>query len=129
MADFAELFGVMQEISSNANSAGCPVTVCFGTVTSEAPLKILVDQKLQIGEAQIILTRNVTDFENEQTAHSHLTENRGGGGGHAAFESHNHVYTGRKPFTMHHKLITGDKVLLIREQGGQRYIVIDRGVM
>ena len=83
MADFAELFGVMQEISNNANSAGCPVTVCFGTVTSEAPLIILVDQKLQIGEAQIILTRNVTDFRNEQTAHDHLTENRSGGGGYA----------------------------------------------
>lgn len=129
MANYSDFAVILKQMATEAVDAASPVAVVFGIVTSESPLSIKVDAKLQLGEKQLILTRNVTDFENDQTAHGHLTENRGGGGGHASFESHNHVYTGRKHWTVHHKLITGDKVLMIREQGGQRYVIIDRVVM
>ena len=129
MADFSELLDIMKQTASEAIQAGSPVTVVFGTVTSDSPLSVKVDSKLQLGEKQLVLTRNVTDFENDQTAHGHLTENRGGGGGHSSYESHNHVYTGRKHWTVHHKLVVGDKVLMLRMQGGQQYVIIDRVVM
>ena len=35
-------------------------------------------------------------------------------------------YKGRKEFKIHNKLEAGDVVLMIREQGGKHYYVIDR---
>ena len=128
MANYNALLSAIKQASKEATEASQPVKICFGTVTSEFPLAIRIDQKLELTMAQLVLTRNVTDFWTDETV-DHLTENRGGGAGHASFESHNHNYKGRKPFLIHHKLIVGDKVLLLREQGGQRYIVIDRVVM
>ena len=128
MDNYKKMLSVMKQAAIEVIEAMKPVNTCFGVVTSEAPLKILVDQKMELSQAQLILTRNVTDFYTDETV-DHLTENRGGGGGYALFESHNHNYKGRKQFLIHHKLLAGDKVLLLREQGGQRYIVIDRVVM
>ena len=40
--------------------------------------------------------------------------------------SHKHAYSGRKIFRVHNGLKKGETVVLLRIQGGQRYIVIDR---
>ena len=40
--------------------------------------------------------------------------------------AHTHGYTGRKSFTVHNALTVGEKVILIRLQGGQKFLVIDR---
>ena len=81
MANYSDFAVILKQMATEAVDAASPVAVVFGIVTSESPLSIKVDAKLQLGEKQLILTRNVTDFENDQTAHGHLTENRGGGGG------------------------------------------------
>lgn len=128
MADYSALLSIIKQASNEAIEASQPVKICFGTVTGVSPLTIKIDQKLELSTAQLVLTRNVTDYWTDETV-DHLTENRGGGGGHASYESHNHNYKGRKPFLIHHTLLVGDKVLLLREQGGQRYVVIDRVVM
>ncbi len=73
------------------------------------------------------MTRNVTDFYTDMTV-DHLTENRAGGSGDPAFASHNHGYVGRKTFLIHNSLIVGDEVILVRMQGGQKYVVMDRVV-
>jgi hypothetical protein len=39
---------------------------------------------------------------------------------------HIHDYTGRKTFLVHNALQTGEKVILIRAAGGQKFYVIDR---
>ena len=121
LSSYAQLLSTFKQAANEANNATQPVTICFGVVTSEAPLTITIDQKL-------ILARNVTDYNTDETV-DHLTENRAGGSGDPAFESHNHNYKGRKTFLIHHKLLVGDKVLMLREQGGQRYVVLDRVVM
>lgn len=41
-------------------------------------------------------------------------------------QSHTHEYKGRKKFLIHNGLKTGEKVILIRFEKGQRYLVIDR---
>lgn len=126
MPNAAELIKVFKKIANEANDAKKPVEVCFGKVQSVAPLKILVDQKLLLEAKQLILSRDVTDYQIDITTLAWLTENRSGGGGDAAFASHNHDIIGRKSIIVHNALIVGDEVILIREQGGQRYIVIDR---
>ena len=39
---------------------------------------------------------------------------------------HSHKYKGKKKIMLHHGLKVGEKVMLIRVQGGQNYVIIDR---
>jgi hypothetical protein len=77
----------------------------FGKVTSVKPLKIMVEQKLTLGASQLVLSRNVTDFQTTATIKGENTT-----------------------ITVHNGLAVGDKVILIRQQGGQKFIVTDRSV-
>ena len=125
MPDAVGLVKVIKKAATEAQNATKPVEVCFGKVTSDAPLKILVEQKMLLGEAQLVLCQNVTDFTTEVTV-NWLTENKNGGSGAESFASHNHSVRGRKNITIHNGLVVGDEVVLIRQQGGQKYIVMDK---
>lgn len=106
----------------------------FGTVDSISPLKIQIDQRLTLTEEYLILTKNVLDHEVDievnhftvnddflNTTHAHPNA------GSAGFDStHKHQYQGRKKIKIYNGLLPGEKVILIRLQGGQRYIVLDR---
>lgn len=56
----------------------------------------------------------------------HETEETSGGAGDAAFASHKHRYQGKKKWKVHNALQMGEKVILIRCDGGQQYIVLGR---
>ena len=116
----------MKKASLEAVESSKPVNVVFGKVTSASPLKIQVDQKITLGEAQLVLCRNVTDYDNEITVVDWNTENKSGGGGDDSFASHNHALKGKKKIIVHNQLKQGEEVVLIRQQSGQKYIVIDR---
>lgn len=62
MPDANELVGTLKRAAVEAVEAGKPVNVYFGEVVSASPLKINVEQKMILGEKQLILSRNVTDF-------------------------------------------------------------------
>lgn len=125
MADAVELLKTIKKAAIEAVQASKPAEICFGKVTSASPLKILVDQKMTLGKGQLVLTRNVTDFQTEVTV-DWLTENKSGGSGYDAFAIHNHPIKGRKKITVHNGLGVGDEVILFRQQGGQKYVVVDR---
>lgn len=125
MPDAVGIAKKIKRAAIEAQESTKPVEICFGKVTSASPLKILVEQKLPLGEGQLILTRNVTDFTTEVTVDWN-TENKGGGSGYASYETHKHPIKGRKKITVHNGLVVGDEVILIRQQGGQKYIVVDR---
>lgn len=80
MPDATELTKAIKKAASKAVKAEKPVEVCFGKVTSASPLQILVDQKFTLGAAQLVLSRNVTDFTTNVTV-SWNTENKSGGSG------------------------------------------------
>lgn len=111
--------------AQEAVRAAMPMQMCLGEVTSVSPLKIKVDQKLTLTEAQLLLTNAVRDYTVQMTV-DHLTESESGGSGDAAFSSHTHAYKGRKKFKVHLGLKAGEKVILLRCDGGQKYIVFDR---
>ena len=119
---------VMKKAAFEAIEAHQPSDYRFGTVLSVSPLKIQVEQKMTLTAAQLVLTRNVTDFEINITVHNWSTENKSGGGGDSAFASHNHQLNGMKRITVHNALVVGDKVVLIKKKGGQQYLVLDRVV-
>ena len=81
-----------------------------------------------MSEAQLILTDAVRDYTVEMTTmpEFHETEEISGGAGDAAFASHKHRYQGRKKWKVHNALQMGEKVILLRCDGGQQYIVLGR---
>lgn len=132
--DINELVRLVKKASVDAVQAGSPMAVCCGGVVSADPLKIRLDQKTVLGQAQLILTSSVRDFTVEMTvdhvtesvSHSHPVEDTYTGGGTALAAEHSHPYTGRKAFRVHLSLRPGEKVILLRCDGGQKYIVLDR---
>ena len=130
MADSTELVRLMKQAALDAVNASKPAEICFGKVTSASPLKILVVQKMTLGAALLVLSRHVTDYITTvsiPTEYGWVTQSQSGGSGEAAFASHNHnIIINRQKITVHNGLAVGDEVILIRQQGGQKYIVWDR---
>lgn len=140
-----ELVKAMKKTAVDAMDATKPMNICYGTVEAVNPLKIRVEQKILLGAAQLMLCRNVTEHNiyvtvNCQTEsssqetreeqgmtdpggipeHTHNFQVQGGGASHA------HTISGKKEITVHNALSVGDNVIMLRQQGGQKYIVWDR---
>lgn len=115
----------MGKIALDAMNNSMPSAILFGTVVSTSPLKINIEQKMTLESSDLVLTSLVSNF-NVDMSMEHRTENTSGGSGDASFESHNHEYKGKKQFTVHLGLNKGEKVILLRVQGGQKFIVLDR---
>ena len=138
----ADIIQAVKIAAVDAIEAGKPSGVYFGTVISASPLKINVEQKIILEDAQLILTRNVTEHTIEMTVahetedetghiHSYYDSDTGEGASGSSTRStaptaHRHEYKGRKTYKVHKGLIAGETVLLVRVQGGQQYVVWDR---
>lgn len=126
--------------------------VLFGKVVKVNPLEIMVDQKNVIPAQYLVLTNMVRDHSVDMTIsmqtvednyldanamkHTHLAGALVGNlsapvvgttGTTTDFDTtHKHDIKGRKKITLHYGLKVGESVMLVRLQGGQRYVVIDR---
>lgn len=127
MFDGNDLLEIIKKAAVEAVDAKKPSGLLFGKVISDSPLKVLVEQKMTLTMEQLVLCRNVTDFKVMMTV-KHFTEDKGGGTGDSSYETHKHECKGKKEFLVHNKLKTGDEVLLLRQQGGQKFIIVDRVV-
>lgn len=142
LPDANELVETLKRAAVEAIEAKKPVNVYFGEVVSASPLKINVEQKMILGEKQLILSRNVTDFktmvtvnwltESSLNTHTHTVKGTDDGGDNIDLTSgaknlaHTHKITGKKEITIHNGLAVGDEVILLRQQEGQKFIVWDR---
>lgn len=129
-----DLLNTLKAIAAQVNEDGKPTGIVFGTVIAETPLQIQINQSLIIDEDFLVLTHNVMDHYVDITV-SHYTVNDAfldtthahPHAGVNSFDSHHmHEYSGRKKIMIHYGLKSGEKVLMIRDQGGQKYIVLDR---
>lgn len=116
----ADIIEIIKRAAMEATKSQKPAEIAFGTVENENPLEIRVEQKLLLYSEQLILPRSMTDFELEIELEA-STEN----GGEPA---HNHGISGKKTIKILNALKSGESVLLMRMQGGQKYIVLDRMV-
>ena len=116
---------VLKKLINQTTQAGKPMALIKGEVTSTSPVTVKVEGRFEISAPFLELTHNVKDYYVDITV-SHTTENRAGGGGYAEFASHNHDYTGRKKILVHNGLKVGEFVWLIRQEGGQVFVVLDR---
>ncbi len=107
---------IIKQAAIEAVNQSSPMSVAYGIVTKISPLEINVDQRMNISSSMILLTSNVItkeiEFEIEDT-----TEET---------NLHIHEYKGKKKCAVLNGLKVGEKVLLLRVQGGQKYIVLDR---
>lgn len=103
LRDMQDIVRSFKKSSKETSDAMDPVFVLFGEVTSASPLKITVEQRLPLEANHFILTHAVRDHEVDMT-----------------------VDSVRKKYTVHNNLVAGDKVKLLRIQGGQQYVIIDK---
>ena len=127
MPNVNDLLVCIKKAAKEAVEASQPCDFLFGKVTGTKPLKILVEQKMTLGAAQLLLTRNVTDFKTNVTV-DWTTGTKSGGSGESSFASHTHTVSGKKEMTIHNGLQIGDEVILLKQKGGQKYLVLDRVV-
>ena len=112
----ANLLTSIKQAAKEAVEEGEPTGIVFGTVVSASPLKIQVEQKLTLTKEFLILTRNVVDYETEvEIKWESETE-----------EGHTHKIQGVKKVKFKNAVKSGDKVILIKQQGGQKYVVLDK---
>lgn len=134
MADPVALTKFIKRIAIDAVRAAKPAEVCFGKVISTTPLKISVEQKMTLGSAQLILSRNVTDHKVFITGgnirnffYTGMSPTGTPPDYDTAPVSPPHVHAvGKIKIIIHNGLVVGDEVILLRQQGGQKYIVVDR---
>lgn len=105
MLNANDLLIAIKKAAREAVEASQPCDFYFGKVINTNPLKISVEQKMVLGKAQLVLNRNVTDFKTK-------------------FKIDNEV----KEITIYNSLQTGDEVILIKQKGGQKYLILDRMV-
>ena len=118
-----------------------PSDVMFGEVIATNPLEIMIDQKNIIPAQYLVLTNMVKDHPVDMTIsmqtqndaflvpdHTHGNGNMGSPTTTTTdFDTtHKHEIMGRKKIILHYGLNVGESVILIRLQGGQRYVVFDR---
>lgn len=109
------LANVIKQISENTTGAGYPVAVMLGTVSQVEPLEILVDQRFKIDEDFLIITERVTKQEFD-LKHRHDTSG----------EPTKDALIER--VVVREGLNVGDGVVLLRVQGGQQFVVLDKVV-
>lgn len=118
MLDSKDFYNSIKAAAMKAVDASQPCDFLFGKVTSISPLKISVEQKLTLGSAQLVLTRNVTDYSVNVTVDWNTEDN----------DTHNHKIVGVKTMTIHNALRIGDEVVLLKKKGGQKYLILDKVV-
>lgn len=124
-SDYTKLIELIKQIVMETNAAAVMADVVIGEVIATGPLRVRIENKYVLESDDIVLTKNTSDWSVDMTV-DHQTEDAAGGSGYAEYASHHHGYAGRKTYLVHNALAVGDKVILLRESGGQRFIAIDR---
>ena len=119
------LIDIMKRAALDATDNAQMCDLRYGTVISVNPLKVQVTNLFILPETLLVVPEHLTDHSVNVTI-DWKTDNKSGGSEMAAFASHNHGVTGMKTMTVHGALKVGDKVALLRKQGGQSYFILDR---
>lgn len=122
---------IIQQICKNAVEQEKPVHIWFGIVQTVHPLTVYVDQNITLKERELVLSRNVTDFQTEISFDNpaikqiFTTWDMG-----EEVESPPEKISFKDPIhheiTVYHALKPGEGVILMRIQGGQRFLILDR---
>jgi hypothetical protein len=112
------MIDVMKRIAIEAVSASDPTAIMYGEVTSSNPLEINIDQRFTVTSDLLVVTESLVHFE-INLHHKHAYDDSGE-------EKETEYALPEEPIVIRRGLEVGDKVLLLRVQGGQNYVVMDR---
>jgi hypothetical protein len=104
------LIDIIKKAATDAVNTGDPTDGVYGEVLEVSPLRIRVGERLSLGSSFFILTKNVTNHKVEISLDSEENEGE----------------KETKEVVVKNGLKIGDKVLLLRLAGGQRYVVWDK---
>ena len=99
----ANLNESIKKLALEAITEGKPVNITYGAVKTVNPLSIEVENLKILPKEFFVLSRNVTNYKENIT-----------------------IDGVNKNITINNELKVGEKVILIRFQGGQDYLVLDR---
>ena len=127
MLDSNNFLEIIKRAAVDADEQAQPCDFLFGTVTSADPLKIRVEQKMELGEAQLVLTRNVSDYKvkivGNNTQSFFFTDNSGS----TEVVEPPHVHAlGELEIEIKNALREGEQVVLLKQRKGQKFLVLDR---
>ncbi len=111
-----EFTQAVQEIAVKAVSGMKPAEIRIAEVRRATPLQVYLPGLFIISEEALTLTQNVTNYEIEVEV-DWETETS---------SNHKHSIKGKKTIKINNGLKVGEKVLIFRSQGGDKYIVIDK---
>lgn len=95
------MLDAIKRAAKDAVEAAGPVILQMGVVKSINPLEVTVDNRLELTEDILIVPEMLTELK---------------------------VTVGNQEIAVRKGFEVGDKLLLIRMQGGQRYVIMDRVV-
>lgn len=131
MSDVSKLVRAVKRASLEAAEAGKPAAVMSGVVQSVNPLSVTVEQRLTLTSEFLRLSRSVTDYETEisfadpsvkqEYTTWDMSEERESAPAKISFKQ-----PVKHRITVHNALKTGERVLLLRIQGGREFLIIDR---
>ncbi|MGF7049167.1 hypothetical protein J2T13_003675 [Paenibacillus sp. DS2015] len=110
------MLDIIKQAALDVIEASSPVAIQFGTVSSISPLEISVDQRLTLTEAFLVVPESMTRFEID-LKHVHKM---------SGLPDTDEALLDK--LVIRKGLESGDKVILLRVQGGQQFVVMDKVV-
>lgn len=110
------LIAIMKQAAMDTMDNAQMCDLRFGTVISTSPLKVQVTNVFTIPESLLIVPEHLTDHV--VSVSLNLTTSK--------VSEHTHSVSGKHSITIHNALKVGDKIALLRKQGGQSYFILDR---
>lgn len=101
MKKIAELANLIKRAGVGAVEAGSPVTVLYGSVINISPLEVNVDQRFTLDEDFLIVPEHLTPYS---------------------------IVIGTQTVVIRRGFEVGDTLILLRVQGGEQYVILDRVV-
>ncbi|AFQ45152.1 DUF2577 domain-containing protein [Desulfosporosinus meridiei] len=115
----ASLLDVIKTAGMDAVGASNPVTVMSGEVMTVNPLSVMVDQRFTLTADFLMVPESMTSFELD-LEHTHQYTDDG--------SSRNSAKALTTKIVIRGGLKAGDMVLLLRVQGGQKFVILDKVV-
>lgn len=110
------MLDIIKKAAIEAVGASNPVAVQIGSIVSVSPLEISLDQRITLPEAFFYVPESLTRYEIDL---SHVHKISGSPDTEKALSDKIVIRKG---------LAVGDAVILLRVQGGQKFVVLDKVV-
>ena len=134
------LIEIMKRASLDAMGNAQMCDLRYGTVVSTSPLKVQITNVMTIPSSLLVVPQHLTNYKVECTI-THPSLDISGTTEKSTelvneeepISQHTHSFTmtsdektSKSTVTIHNALKIGDKVALLRKQGGQSYFILDR---